>query len=101
MDPKSLLIEMLKQKQFITPLEQDILDTWNELQKQPFDMNSANRQIVSNDINHPQIAVAVAALPTTVQKARNQITEQDLQYVLSMQLDSLVAKETEVLNNGQ
>lgn len=101
MDPKRLLIEMLKQKQFITPLEQDILDTWNELQKQPFDMKSANRQIVSNNIDHPQIAAAVTALPTTVQKPQDQITEQDLQYVLSMQLDGLVAKETEVLTNVQ
>lgn len=101
MDLKSFLIKMLKQKQFITPLEEDILDTWNELQKQPFDVNSANRQIVSNDINHPQIAVAVTVLPTTVQKTRGQITVQDLQYVLSMQLDGLVAKETEVLNNVQ
>lgn len=101
MDPKSLVIEMLKQKQVITPLEQDILDTWNELQKRPFDMNSANRQIVSNDINYPQIAAAVATLPTTVQKARNQITEQDLQYVLSMQLNGLVVKESELLTNSQ
>lgn len=101
MDPKSLLIEMLKQKQFITPLEQDILDTWDELQKCPFDMDSANRQIVSNDINHPQIAVAITALPTTVKKNPNQITKGDLQYVLSMQLDGLVAKETGGLINGQ
>lgn len=101
MDPKSLMIEMLKQKQVLTPLEQDILDTWNELQKRPFSMSSANRQIVSNDINHPQIAVAVAALPTTVQKPQNQITEEDLWYILNMQLSRLVAKETEVLSNGQ
>lgn len=101
MDPKSFMIEMLKQKQVLTPLEQDILDTWNELQKRPFSMSSANRQIVSNDINHPQIAVAVAALPTTVQKPQNQITEEDLWYILNMQLSRLVAKETEVLSNGQ
>ena len=101
MDPKSLMIEMLTQKQVLTPLEQDILDTWNELQKRPFSMSSANRQIVSNDINHPQIAVAVAALPTTVQKPQNQITEEDLRYILNMQLSRLVAKETEVLSNGQ
>ena len=101
MDPNSLMIEMLKQKQVLTPLEQDILDTWNELQKRPFSMSSANRQIVSNDINHPQIADAVAALPTTVQKPQNQITEEDLRYILNMQLSGLIAKETEVLSNGQ
>lgn len=100
MGPKNLLIEMLKQKQFITPLEQDILDTWNELQKCPFDMNSANRQIISNDKNYPQIAVAVTALPTTIQKAWNQITEQDLQYILSMQLNGLVAEEVKICANS-
>lgn len=94
MDFINFLIEILKQKQFITPLEQDILDTWGELQKHPFDMDSANRQIISNDINYPQIAAVVTALPTTVQKATSQITEQDLRYVLSMQLKGLIAKET-------
>lgn len=101
MGPKSILIEMLKQKQLITPLEQDILDTWNELQKYPLDMESANRKIVSNDIKYPQIAAAITALPTTVHKDPDQITKQDLEYVLSLQLDSLIAKEAEVLINGQ
>ena len=32
MDATSIMIEMLKQKKYITPLEKDILDTWNELQ---------------------------------------------------------------------
>lgn len=31
----SLLIAYLRQKQYITDLEKDILDTWNELQKTP------------------------------------------------------------------
>ena len=39
MDATSIMIEMLKQKKYITPLEKDILDTWNELQKYPFDMD--------------------------------------------------------------
>lgn len=37
----------------------------------------------------------------TVKKNPNQITKGDLQYVLSMQLDGLVAKETGGLINGQ
>lgn len=31
MDINGLITELLKQNRFITPLEQDILDTWNEL----------------------------------------------------------------------
>lgn len=36
----SLLIAYLRQKQYITDLEKDILDTWNELQKNPFDRSA-------------------------------------------------------------
>lgn len=35
MDYNTLLIDTLRAKQYITPLEKDILDTWNELQKYP------------------------------------------------------------------
>ena len=101
MDYNTLLIDALRAKQYITPLEKDILDTWNELQKYPFDMNSAERQVVSNDINHPRIAAMVTAMPTTVQKPREQITETDLRYILTMQLSGLIEKEREATQNGQ
>lgn len=101
MDQNALIIAMLKAKQYITPLEKDILDTWNELQKIPLDMDSAEQQILSNDINYPQVSVTVAALPNTVQKSRNQITEMDLQYILSMQLSCLIEKEREAAINGK
>lgn len=42
----SILINLLRAKQIVTPLEKDILDTWNELQKTPFDMDSSQRQIL-------------------------------------------------------
>ena len=64
----SILINLLRTKQIVTPLEKDILDTWNELQKTPFDMDSSQRQILSNAISHPDIAVKVTTLPTTTSK---------------------------------
>ena len=100
MDATSIMIEMLKQKKNITPLEKDILDTWNELQKYPFDMDSAEHQIISNDINHPKVAAMVTAMPTTVPKPREQITETDLRYLLTMQLSGLIEKEREETRNG-
>ena len=100
MDATSIMIEMLKQKKYITPLEKDILDTWNELQKYPFDMDSAEHQIISNDINHPKVAAMVTAMPTTVPKPREQITETDLRYLLTMQLSGLIEKEREETWNG-
>ena len=100
MDATSIMIEMLKQKKYITPLEKDILDTWNELQKYPFDMDSAEHQIISNDINHPKVAAMVTAMPTTVPKPREQITETDLRYLLTMQLSGLIEKEREETRTG-
>ena len=101
MDYNTLLIDTLRAKQYITPLEKNILDTWNELQKYPFDMNSAEQQVISNDINHPKIAAMVTAMPTTVQKPRENITETDLRYLLTMQLSGLIEKEREATRNGQ
>ena len=100
MDATSIMIEMLKQKKYITPLEKDILDTWNELQKYPFDMDSAEHQIISNDINHPKVAAMVTAMSTTVPNPRDQITETDLRYLLTMQLSGLIEKEREETRNG-
>lgn len=51
----SLLIEGLRQARCITPLEKDILDTWNELQKSPFDRSSAQLQIVQNQCTTTRI----------------------------------------------
>ena len=100
MDINGLITEPLKQNRFITPLEQDILDTWNELQKHPLDMSSANQKIVSNNLKYPDIYAKVSVLPSTVQKPVQEITETDLRYILDSQL-ILVQKEQEAHRNGQ
>lgn len=97
----SFLIDLLRLKQEITPLEKDILDTWNELQKNPFDMDSANKQILSNKISHPDIALMVNALPTTIAKPQNQVTEVDNRYILQCQLAFLAGKEMEEQGYGK
>ena len=101
MDQISLVIEILKVKKQLSALEKDILDTLNEYQKCPFDIDSANRQIISNNVNHPDIFAKVTALPTTVSKPKEQITESDLQYILSQQLMFLANKEMEKMRNGK
>lgn len=100
MDINGLITELLKQNRFITPLEQDILDTWNELQKHPLDMSSANQKIVSNNLKYPDIYTKVSVLPSTVQKPVQEITETDLRYILDSQL-ILVQKEQEAHSYGQ
>ncbi len=89
----SLLIEYLRQKERITPLEKDILDTYNEIQKIPFDRNSAQTQILQNNEKYPEILAAITALPTTVLRPFDQVTESDIRYNLGKQLEALVSKE--------
>ena len=89
----SFLIEYLKQKQYLTDLEKDILDTWNELQKNPFDRSAAQKQVVQNNAKHPEIFVAIAALPAPETRPFEQATESDIRYNLEKQLAALAAKE--------
>lgn len=89
----SFLIEYLKQKQYLTDLEKDILDTWNELQKNPFDRSAAQKQVVQNNAKHPEIFVAIAALPATETRPFEQATDSDIRYNLEKQLTALAAKE--------
>ena len=66
MDIKGLITELLKQNRLLTPLEQDILDTYNELSKKPLDRNSAIRQSQKNNVNHPDIFVEISHGPTLI-----------------------------------
>lgn len=89
----SFLIEYLRQKQYLTDLEKDILDTWNELQKNPFDRSAAQKQVIQNNAKYPEIFVAIAALPATETRPFEQATDSDIRYNLEKQLAALAAKE--------
>ena len=89
----TLLMVGLRQAKCITPLEKDILDTWNELQKSPFDRSSAQLQIMQNNAKHPEILSAIKALPITVVRPFDQVTESDIRYNLGKQLEALAVKE--------
>ena len=89
----NFLIEYLRQKQYLTDLEKDILDTWNELQKNPFDRSAAQKQVIQNNAKHPEIFVAIAALPATETRPFVQATDSDIRYNLEKQLAALAAKE--------
>lgn len=101
MDAVSVLIEVLKEKDVITPLEQDILDTYNELNKKPFDREAVIRQCKKNNINHPDIFIAISTSPTTVFKPWSDASNEDVYYNLTSQLGALVEKELEVVKSGQ
>ncbi len=97
---KHLLIEALKQLANPSELEKDILDTIEELSKQFLNMNDAQERIILNYGNHDGLFQKVNALPTTVQKRKDQIGEMDFRYILQMQLDFLLEKEWEETHHG-
>lgn len=102
MDLVRAMVSELAIKDKKTSLEKDILDTWNELCKQPFDEKSAKKQVDSNDITHPDICLAIAAMPTTIRVPRShQPTEADIKYNLINQLILLAGKEWEAQRSGQ
>lgn len=101
MDTIGLVLEVLKQRGAITPLEQDILDTSHELTKNPFDKDSGKLQVQKNNINHPDIFIAISTNPTTVLKPWDSVSDEDVCSNLRSQLEALAEKEWEVLQGGK
>lgn len=99
-DQISALINVLRYTNRITPLQKDILATWDALQKKPFDTDTAHRQIVSNNVNHPDLFAAISAMPDVIQKPFDAVTQEDMIFNLRRQLEGLVAKEMEGHVNG-
>ena len=89
----NILIEWLRQKQYLTDLEKDILDTWNELQKNPLDYNSAKGQIAKNNVKYPEIFSAIRAIPTNIVRPFDQMSESDFRYSLENQLMALAIND--------
>ncbi len=94
------LINALRYADMITPLQKDILDTWDALQKKPFDAEVAHKQIVSNNVHYTELFVAISAMPGVIQKSFDRVTQEDMIFNLQCQLDGLAAKEIETIING-
>ena len=96
----SAFVNALRYTNQITPLQKDIPDTWDALQKKPFDTEAAHRRIVSNNVNHPDLFVAISAMPDVIQKPFDAVTQEDMIFNLRRQLEVLAAKEMEAHING-
>ena len=96
----SAIINALRYTNRITHLQKDILDTWDTLHKNPFDTESAHKQIVSNNASHPDIFAAISAMPDVIQKPFHEVTQEDMVFNLHRQLEGLIAKEMGALFNG-
>ena len=101
MDAINVLIEMLKEKNIITPLEQDILDTYHEVSKKTFDRDSAIRQAQKNNLNHPDIFAAISMNPTTVFKPWAVALDEDVCSNLTSQLGAFAEREWGGLQGGK
>ena len=62
-----ILIAALKVKPYLTDLEKDILDTWNEIQKVPFDRVSAQGQVIQNALKYPELLAVIIAVYSSTQ----------------------------------
>lgn len=82
-----ILIAALKVKQCLTDLEKDILDTWNEIQKNPFDRASAQWQVIQNALKYPELLVVIIAVYSSAQGTV------DIRDILEKQLMVLLMKE--------
>lgn len=82
-----ILMAALKVKQCRTDLEKDILDTWNELQKKPFDRSSAQRQVIQNALKYPELLAVIIAVYSSTQGTV------DIRDILEKQLMVLLMKE--------
>jgi len=63
------------------------------LHKIPFDRASAQRQVIQNNVKHPDIFTVISARPTVNIRPFTQVTESDIQYNLKEQLTALALKE--------
>ena len=87
----ALWIAALRASKLLTPLQKDILDTWDVLKEEPFDLSKAQAQMRSNNISYPDMIVTIGSMPGVVYKL--ELTEEDIVFTLNKQLEVLVAKE--------
>lgn len=87
MDYNSLLFACLKEKEYLTDLEKDILDAWNEIQKKPFDRASAQWQVIQNALKYPELLAVIIAFYFSTQGTV------DIRDILEKQLMVLLVKE--------
>ncbi len=99
---KKVIIEIVKKKSNPTDLEKDIVDTFDEYTKNPFNMQKAADKIAENYAKYEDLFVKVNSLPTTIPKPSSQVTDIDLRYLLDCQLAFLCQKVfSEETNNDQ
>lgn len=82
------------ERDWLTDLQKDIVDTYYKSTAQPFDRNAAIDQFRSNNVKYPDMYAAILVAAGSNMVPLPTLTDSVLSMNLSMQLNYLVAKET-------
>ena len=83
-----------RERDWLTDLQKDIVDTYYKSTAQPFDRNAAIDQFRSNNVKYPDMYAAILVAAGSNMVPLPTLTDSVLSMNLSMQLNYLVAKET-------
>ncbi len=98
MDEVQCLINILRRQINITELEVDIVYTWDELQRTPFDAGSAYGQLVYNKTMYSAIIAEEGGEESgALRPLEPPITEAKLRRTLSLQLSHMLERERKIL----
>lgn len=87
-----LAIEALKYKNQITDIESDILKTWEDYSRNPFDREKAQNRITSNNLKYPDVFISIRIMPNTITKPFSEVTDEEMKSNLIKQLSFLFQK---------
>lgn len=101
MDALSALIEILKAKKDITDLEADILETFKEYRRNPFERKSAEARMNQNYTKYMDIFAKAALVAGVAPQPSSTLSDQEIIGNLQYQISLLAEKEWEAQRNGQ
>lgn len=89
----TLYIEGLRQSQEKTSRQKDILDTWEEIQKVPFDRQTAIKQAKKNKLNYSNLREKTSPMFVIGTRLWEELYDKDICLNLQWQLGVLVEEE--------
>lgn len=87
------VLEYLKQKYNLSDLEEDIISTITKYNEQPFDRKGAEQKIIENNMKYQEIFVAITAMPGISVIPFSEVSDEEVQENLKMQIEAMCFKE--------
>ena len=86
-------IKYFQQVQEKTSRQKDILDTWDEMNKNPFDRMKAINQAKKNKASYSQLVVEITAASVVGTRPWEELSDYDIYCNLQWQLEVLIGEE--------